>query len=152
MSEARSQARPHPDGPSPAPTSPSPTCPSLVEPMMTPPTTLSGPSLSPCLLSVLIGIDAKYIRIKCTSDRLNIQATSDVTLDLSLADLVTRVLPLATSYVRVVRFIEMREHYEYGMVNHAFCSAMQELVREYLILIAQLETQFNAGKLTLQKL
>jgi len=28
----------------------------------------------------------------------------------------------------------------------------QELVREYLILVAQLETQANAGKLTLQKM
>lgn len=39
-----------------------------------------------------------------------------------------------------------------GMVSHALCSALQELVREYLIFIAQLEHQANSAKLTLQVL
>lgn len=64
-------------------------------------------------------------REQCTSDRASVQATADRSLDLSLADLVDRVLPLATNYVRVVRFIEMREHHEFGLVNHALCAALQ---------------------------
>jgi hypothetical protein len=106
------------------------------------------------LLSILIGIDAKYIHIKvlrnlphrssipspvpillhsfqptlqlqtpnpkpqtpnpkpnphlppfsqCSSDRLSVTATADRSMDLSLADLIDRILPLATYYVRVVR-------------------------------------------------
>ena len=38
----------------------------------------------------------------------------DPSLDLSLADLVERVLPLSHYYVRIVKFIELRQHYEFG--------------------------------------
>ena len=40
---------------------------------------------------------------QCSSDRLSVTATADRSMDLSLADLIDRILPLATYYVRVVR-------------------------------------------------
>ena len=35
---------------------------------------------------------------------------------------------------------------------HALCAAMDDMVREYLVLLVQLESQFLAGRLTLQKM
>ena len=104
------------------------------------------------LLSVLIGIDGKYLRIKVTSGEAGLAIRPDPTLDLSLADLVDRILPLTHYYVRVVRMIDLRQKYEFGLVNHALCAALREVLREYLILVAQLEHQMSLGHLSLQKL
>lgn len=104
------------------------------------------------LLSVLIGIDGKYLRIKVTSAEPGLAIRPDPTLDLSLADLVDRILPLTQYYVRVVRMIDLRQKYEFGLVNHALCSALREVLREYLILVAQLEHQMSLWQLSLQKL
>jgi gamma-tubulin complex component 2 len=104
------------------------------------------------LLSVLMGIDGKYIRIKVTSAEPGLAIRPDATLDLSLADLVDRILPLTDYYVRIVRFVDLRHNYEFGLVNHALCGAVRELLREYLILIAQLEHQLALSQLSLQKL
>ena len=104
------------------------------------------------LLSVLIGIDGKYLRIKVTSGEAGLAIRPDPTLDLSLADLVDRILPLTHYYVRVVRMIDLRQKYEFGLVNHALCAALREVLREYLILVAQLEHQMLLGHLSLQKL
>ena len=104
------------------------------------------------LLSVLIGVDGKYLRIKVTSAEPGLAIRPDATLDLSLADLVDRVLPLTHYYVRISRFIDLRLNYEFGLVNHALCAAMRELLREYLILVAQLEYQQSLSQLSLQKL
>ncbi|EKX37814.1 hypothetical protein GUITHDRAFT_116122 [Guillardia theta CCMP2712] len=65
--------------------------------------------------------------------------------------MVDRMVSLCQYYVRVVRFTELRQHYEFGLVNHALCAALQELLKEYLILVAQLEYQFAASKLNLQE-
>jgi len=104
------------------------------------------------LLSVLIGIDGKYLRIKVTSGEAGLAIRPDPTLDLSLADLVDRILPLTHYYVRVVRMTDLRHKYEFGLVNHALCAALREVLREYLILVAQLEHQMSLGHLSLQKL
>ena len=37
------------------------------------------------------------------------------------------------------RFIEEKSSFEYGQVNHALAAAMRTLVKEYLILVTQLE-------------
>lgn len=52
-----------------------------------------------------------------------------------------RVLPLGTAYVRVNKFASERGQYEYGKVAHALSAGMRRLLREYLVLIAQLEHQ-----------
>ena len=41
---------------------------------------------------------------------------------------------------------------QFGLTVHALCAAIKLLLREYTILIAQLEHQFRQGKLSLQKL
>lgn len=50
------------------------------------------------------------------------------------------------------RFIEEKSSFEYGQVNHALAAAMRALVKEYLILVTQLEQLQRQGLLSLQKL
>ena len=38
-----------------------------------------------------------------------------------------------------LRFIEEKSSFEYGQVNHALAAAMRTLLKEYLILVTQLE-------------
>ncbi len=52
--------------------------------------------------------------------------------------------------IRVSRFIETHSRFEYGTVFHALSAAISSLLKEYFILVAQLETSFKQGKLTLQ--
>ena len=50
------------------------------------------------------------------------------------------------------RFVEEKSSFEYGQVNHALAAAMRTLVKEYLILVTQLEQLQRQGLLSLQKL
>ncbi|KAI9279674.1 gamma-tubulin complex component protein [Umbelopsis sp. AD052] len=77
----------------------------------------------------------------------------DETLDPSIRQLVEKLLPIATYYMSVDAFVELHSRFEFGTVSHALCSAIRSLLKEYLILIAQLEHQFrSAPTFTLQKL
>ena len=49
--------------------------------------------------------------------------------DPSLSDLVERILPLATYYTGITSFIEMRSHLEYGLVNHALCASIRNMLK-----------------------
>ena len=57
--------------------------------------------------------------------------------DASLRDLVERILPLATYYTAITSFIEIRSHLDFGLVNHALCAAIRDMlkVRSYLLLL-----------------
>ena len=46
----------------------------------------------------------------------------------------------------------MRGRHEYGLTAHAFVAATKLLLREYTLLVAQLEGQARAGRLSLQRL
>ena len=57
------------------------------------------------------------------------QAFTQPRLDPSLRDLVERILPLATYYTGITAFIEARSHLDFGLVNHALCAAMREMMK-----------------------
>lgn len=73
-------------------------------------------------------------------------------MDPSLLSLVHRILPLSSHYSTVTCFIQQRSRFVHGMVNQALASAMRSLLKEYLLVSAQLETQQNQGQLTVQKM
>lgn len=75
----------------------------------------------------------------------------DRSLDPSLLTLVQRILPLCSHYSTVTNFIQERSRFVHGMVNQALASAMRELLKEYLLVSAQLESQHRHGNLTVQK-
>ena len=60
-------------------------------------------------------------------------------LDPSLRDLATSMLKMATHYSAMEAFVEAQSREEFGSVNHALCAAIRKLLKDYLILVAQLE-------------
>ncbi|CAG8475833.1 4583_t:CDS:10 [Paraglomus occultum] len=123
------------------------------------PTQLQEYAIIEDLLFVMMGIEGKYIEVN-KADGLTeeiryiegIDYVVDSTLDPSLKDLAERILPLATYYTAIEAFVETYSEMKYGFVNHALCGAIRELLKEYLILITQLEHQFRtSSSFTLQK-
>lgn len=101
------------------------------------------------LLMVFMGYEGQYIRFAknynpaIEKDRLagpNFKILPG--LDLSLLDLTTAMLKMATHYGAVDAFVEVQSRDEFGAVNHALCAAIRKLLQDYLVLVAQLETQF----------
>ncbi|GFR65977.1 gamma-tubulin complex component [Elysia marginata] len=105
------------------------------------------------LLVLMRGVEGKYIRPLPLSERYATREFMiDQSLDVSTQTLVQRILPLCANYSTVVRFIEEKSLFEYGLVNHALSAAMQTLIKDYMVLVAQLEQQLKLGQLTLQKM
>ncbi|KAG0044239.1 hypothetical protein BGZ83_010512 [Gryganskiella cystojenkinii] len=113
------------------------------------------------VLFTMMGIEGKYItptRRPVTAqdhdaEYIHKEFKIDDSIDPSLRDLVSRILPLASIYLSLEAFVELHSRFEYGFVSHALCAAIRTLLKEYLILIAQLETQFRSSPdFTLQKL
>ncbi|OWP03471.1 hypothetical protein B2J93_7489 [Marssonina coronariae] len=101
------------------------------------------------LLFVFMGYEGQYIRFSkvyspsVEKDRLAGPGFKILPgLDPSLQDLTTTMLKMATHYGAVEAFVEVQSREEFGAVNHALCAAIRKLLQDYLILIAQLETQF----------
>lgn len=103
------------------------------------------------LLSALTGIEGKYIRASTTKlGRLTFSV--DNAIDPSLADLTARILPLACHAHAVNRYIDVHSRFEYGTVCHAFCAGLRHVLKEFYVLVCQLEHQFTSEQLSLQKL
>lgn len=56
------------------------------------------------LLYVLIGVDGRYITAQALVGRQSRAFSLDPNLDLSIKELVTRILPVAASYSAVTRY------------------------------------------------
>ncbi|KAK7919426.1 hypothetical protein WMY93_010710 [Mugilogobius chulae] len=111
------------------------------------------------LLFVLSGVDGRDITAQPVLGRQNRSFIVAPTLDMSVKELVNRILPVASYYSTVQGknsrkkiFIEEKSSFEYGQVNHALTAAMRTLMKEYLILVTQLEHLLRQGLLSLQKL
>ncbi|XP_061837149.1 gamma-tubulin complex component 2 isoform X2 [Nerophis lumbriciformis] len=104
------------------------------------------------LLYVLVGVDGQDVRAQPVLGRQNRSFVVDATLDTSVKELVNRILPVASYYSTVTRFMEEKWSFEYGQVNQALTAAMRTLMKEYLILVTQLEHVHRQGTLSLQKL
>lgn len=117
------------------------------------PTVMQEQAVLDDLLCCMQGIEGKYILARALTERYAPKEFMiDQSLDSSLLEMVKRILPLASNYSTVVRFIEEKSAFEYGLVNHALSSAMRTLVKDYMVLVAQLEHQLRVGSLSLQKL
>ncbi|KAF9899436.1 hypothetical protein BX616_003034, partial [Lobosporangium transversale] len=98
------------------------------------------------LLFTMMGIEGKYIievGPKVSQDKDAEYIHKEFKTDGSLASI----------YLSLEAFVELHSRFEYGFVSHALCAAIRNLLKEYLILIAQLENQFRLSPdFTLQKL
>ncbi|GLV35243.1 Gamma-tubulin ring protein 84 [Carabus blaptoides fortunei] len=105
------------------------------------------------LLNVLSGLDGCYIESKPLLDPYGPREfiVSD-SVDVSLSELVKQILPLASHYSMMQRFVEEKMQFEYGQVNNALCAAIQTLLIDYSLFICQIETEFRNGTLNLHKM
>ncbi len=101
------------------------------------------------LLFVLMGYEGIYLRFAPgydpTVEKLRLAGPTFKVLpglDPSLRDLTSNMLMTATHYGAIEAFVEVQSREEFGAVSHALCAAIRRLLQDYLILIAQLETQF----------
>ena len=62
-------------------------------------------------------------------------------LDPSLRDLATTMLDMATHYIAVDAFVEVQSQEDYGTIAHALCAAIRRLLKDYVVLIAQMENE-----------
>ena len=100
------------------------------------------------LLFVLMGYEGQYIRFiesynpSVEKDRLTGPGYRILPgLDPSLRDLATTMLRTATHYSAIEAFVEVQSREEFGAINHALCASMRKLLKEHLVLVAQLEHQ-----------
>ena len=101
----------------------------------------------------MVGIESMHIRAnKTKAQEQGVSFLFDNTIDRSLADLALKITPLCSAYVAIVSYTEHYSQFEYGMVSQALCAAIRELLKEYIVLVAQLETQFLERTLSLKRL
>ena len=100
------------------------------------------------LLYVFMGYEGEYVRFHDDYDPSDEKArltgptfVSLRGLDPSLRDLIQSMLTMATHYCAMETFVEIQSREEYGSVNHALCAAIRKLLKDYLILVAQLESK-----------
>ena len=100
------------------------------------------------LLFVFMGFEGQYIHYTSTYQPLDEKSRLSGPqfsiahgLDPSLRDLANSMLKTATHYCAVEAFVEVQSREDFGSVNHALCAAMRRMLKDYLILIAQLEHQ-----------
>ena len=112
------------------------------------------------LLYVFMGYEGQYIRFNDAYDPAD--EKSRLTgplfhilpgLDPSLRDLTTSMIAMATHYCAIEAFVEVQSREEYGSVNHALSAAIRKLLKDYLILVAQLESRvLSDEKFTLHQM
>eukprot|EP00727_Mastigamoeba_balamuthi_P001036 m51a1_g1093 putative gamma-tubulin complex component 2 isoform x1 (765) ;mRNA; r:66278-69215 len=103
------------------------------------------------LLFVLAGVEGSLIRASPSPTEF-IVFTVDDAVDVSLRGVAQRVLPAAVYYTKVSQHAVASSKYDAGFVANAFAAALFDLLKEYLIFVAQLEHQHKLGLLTLQKI
>lgn len=90
------------------------------------------------LPQVLSGSPIRSYRGLCSSHHLTLVGlivlylgtdTHSYFIDASLRDMLDRVLPLATYYTGIAAFVESRSHTDYGLVNHALCAAIRDMLK-----------------------
>ncbi|KAJ4149473.1 gamma tubulin complex Spc97/GCP2 subunit Alp4 [Fusarium falciforme] len=101
------------------------------------------------LLYVFMGYEGQYIRFakgyNPNEERDRLSGPSFRTLpglDPSLQDLTLSMLKMATYYSALEAFVDVQSREEFGAVNHALCASIRKFLHDYLVMIAQLETQF----------
>lgn len=110
------------------------------------------------LLFLMMGVDGCFVHAEPLLEEEEEQNKArrrfsvDKTLNASLLALLNRILPVCGHYSAVRRFVEENSKFVYGMVNQALCAAMRVVLKEFLVVVAQLEHQLRAGQLSLQKL
>lgn len=95
------------------------------------------------LVYVLCGLTGEYITplpLLVPNQPRRFEISEGV--DTSLRELLEKILPLASAYSIIVRFIEEKSSYHYGQVNQALASAMNLIINDYKV-VNSLERNIN---------
>lgn len=100
------------------------------------------------LLYVLMGYEGQYVRFLesyiPTDEKQRLAGPKFRILpglDPSLRDLSSSMLQMATHHMAISAFVEVQSREEFGSVNHALCAAIRKLLKDYMVLVAQLENK-----------
>ncbi|KAI9665393.1 MAG: hypothetical protein M1831_001831 [Alyxoria varia] len=100
------------------------------------------------LLFVFMGFEGQYVRfvdLYNPSEEIERLAGPDFHilpgLDPSLRDLAYSMLKIAKYYIALEAFIEVQSREEFGTVNHALCASIRKSLKDFLVLVAQIEHQ-----------
>ncbi|KAJ3659485.1 hypothetical protein Zmor_011173 [Zophobas morio] len=105
------------------------------------------------LLNVLIGLPGCYIEAEELNDLYGPRTFKiNDNVPLPLQELVRQILPIASHYSIIQRFTEEKMRFEFGQVNNALAEVMNSILKEHIIYITQLQDEFLADNLNLQKL
>ena len=129
------------------------------------------------MLLALSGVTGQFIKVQDASDSNSLSSSSsssssakeqpksssllrnirftigdDVCTDRAVVSQISQLLPICEHAVVVREFIRQQSRQSYGSVSHALSASMRTILREYDVLIAQLEFQFKSSKLSLQRL
>jgi len=123
------------------------------------------------LLLALTGVEGLYIRVAAgkpslfsagggsSQGKAAALAVRDLSLvlnienaDRSAASQIALLLPICECAIRVREFIKVYSRYEYGRVSHALAAGLKGILREFDLLVAQLEMLEIQSKLSIQKL
>ncbi|KAF7257355.1 hypothetical protein EG68_05390 [Paragonimus skrjabini miyazakii] len=105
------------------------------------------------LLRLLQGNQGVYIKPAPLISRMASRTFYlDENMTPTLVDTANKILPICTDYSTIVRFIDEKSLFEYGMVNHALSGAMRRLLKDYYVLLCQLEHEYRTGRLGIARL
>lgn len=99
------------------------------------------------------GFEGKFIKTPSLGDR-HAERTFHIerSLDPAMRELAKRILPVCSHYSLIIRFVEEKSEFKWGLVNHALCASIRELLKNHYVFICQLENLQRKGNLSLQKL
>ncbi len=105
------------------------------------------------LLNCMLGIEGKFIKTPSLIDK-HAERTFhiDRSLDPAMREVAKRVVPVCSNYSLIIRFVEEKSYFKWGLVNHALCSAIKELLKNHHVFVSQLENLHRNGNLSLQKM
>ena len=112
------------------------------------------------LLSALTGVEGLFVRRVVREDGrggvdgagLRGWALPGGCCDASLGAIAGKVLPLCLYHSVVSAWVGRRSGYRFGQVSQAVAASMKDRLRDFYVLVAQLEHQHRMGRLTLHRM
>ncbi|XP_045479491.1 gamma-tubulin complex component 2-like isoform X2 [Harmonia axyridis] len=105
------------------------------------------------LLNIMIGLPGCYIEPEELKDSYGPRTFKiNDNVPLHLKELVKQILPIASHYSIIQRFIEEKMQFEFGQVNNALAEKMASIIKEHTLFVVQLESEYRSENLDLQKL
>eukprot|EP00127_Corallochytrium_limacisporum_P004564 Clim_evm4s168 gene=Clim_evmTU4s168 len=104
------------------------------------------------LLYALTGVSGRWITLSVDRSVKNRELVENYGMTFSIREpfdgallrMAEMVLPLCANFCHVHAFMRQRMRFQDGRTLHALCNALRDIEREYLLLIAQLDSRFRS--------